>query len=179
MRTQLIIVIAILAISSTVGLVANATWYEMEWVRKEIGNTTTQPVDTGRGDGRPGPAIEVPEEGTIQIDAVLEHLANGTAIFVDAREQNDFDESRLRGAVFVPASDIYQNVDNNLLATGALVTNTVIVYCGGGTCEASHNVADALRRDYQFENVLIYTNGWEEIESSGRFGDYIVVGAEP
>jgi len=195
MRTHLIMVVAILAAGSTVALVANASWYEMEWVRKEIKNASpapTQPSDSDDGelvidspqspDGHDTDGHDTddhgPEEGGIRIDDVLEHLANKTAFFVDAREPDDYDESRLRGAILVPASDIYGNVDNCLLATGVLVTDLVIVYCGSRTCDASHNVADALQRDFSFENVLIYTNGWEEIEASGRFDDYIVVGEE-
>lgn len=172
MRTHLIMVVAILAAGSAAALVANTAWYKMEWVREEIKNTSQVVVDL------PSPGADVPEEGSILIDAVLGHLAGQTAFFVDAREQNDYDEGRLRGAIFIPSSDIYGNVDDNLMASGVAVTDLIIVYCGGVTCDASHNVADALRRDYGFENVLIYKNGWEEIEESGRFDDYIVVGDE-
>jgi rhodanese-related sulfurtransferase len=190
MRTHLSLVVAILAAGSTVAVVANTSWYRMEWVREEIKNASTaptQPSDSDEGDlvkdapqgpNDHGPNNHGPEEGCIRIDDVLEHLANKTAFFVDAREQNEYDESHLRGAILVPASDIFGNVENCLMATGVFVTDLVIVYCGSRTCDASHDVADSLRRDFSFENVLIYKNGWEEIEASGRFDDYIVVGGE-
>ncbi len=182
MRTHLIMVAAILAASSTVALIANTTWYDMEWIRREIGNTGKQPGPTTPPNGdnlivEPPDPTE-PEEGYILIDGVLENLAAQSAFFVDAREQDDYDEGHLRGAIFVPADDIYEHVPNGLMATGALGRDLIIVYCGSPTCDASHNVADALRRDFSFENVLIYKNGWEEIEASDRFEDYIVEGDE-
>jgi len=185
MRNPFIIVVAILVAGSTAALVANMTWYKMEWVREEIRNKSASSTQPGGADSSsavvdpPSPDVnadtDVPEEGHILIDGVLEHLANGTAFIVDARKQGDYDEGHLRGALFVPADNIFDHVDN-VMASGVLPTDTIIVYCGSNTCEASHRVADTLRRDFGFENVLTYKNGWEEIEASGRFDDYIDIG---
>lgn len=113
-------------------------------------------------------------QGVVQIDEVLEALATGSAYFVDAREQHEFDEGHLRGAVHLPSSAIYKNIEPvlSMIPTDA----RVIVYCGGGECEASHNVTDALRRDFGYVDVVIYEKGWQEVIDSGRFGDYLELG---
>ncbi|HPF39771.1 MAG TPA: rhodanese-like domain-containing protein [Phycisphaerae bacterium] len=109
-----------------------------------------------------------------EIDCVLRHLADRDATIVDAREQHDYDEARLAGAIHVPSSAVYDNMDN-LMAVVPVQDSLIIVYCGGGSCEASKNVGIVLR-DFGFTNVLLYENGWEEIEASGRFGDFIEMG---
>lgn len=113
-------------------------------------------------------------QGVVQIDEVLEALATGSAYFVDAREKHEFDEGHLRGAVHLPSSAIYKNIEPvlSMIPTDA----RVIVYCGGGECEASHNVTDALRRDFGYVDVVIYEKGWQEVIDSGRFGDYLELG---
>ncbi len=118
-----------------------------------------------------------PRKGIALIDEVLHHLALGTAYFIDAREAHEYAEGHLRGALNLPSSAIYQNIDS---IVGLVPPDgRVIVYCGGGQCEASHNVTDALRRDFGFTNVVIYEKGWEEVSQSGKFGDYIVGGDQP
>ncbi|MCA9256316.1 MAG: rhodanese-like domain-containing protein [Phycisphaerales bacterium] len=109
-----------------------------------------------------------------EIECVLRHLADRDATIVDAREQHDYDEARLAGAIHVPSSAVYDNMDN-LMAVVPVQDSLIIVYCGGGNCEASKNVGIVLR-DFGFTNVLLYENGWEEIEASGRFGDFIEIG---
>lgn len=122
-------------------------------------------------------ASDAAKPGTIKIDAVLEHLTAGTAKFVDAREEREFVEGHLLGAINLPSSAIYKNIERVLGA--AAPVDKIIVYCGGGDCEASHHVADALRRDFGFSDVVIYENGWAEVMSSGRFNEHFATGTEP
>lgn len=126
----------------------------------------------------PAPAAgEAPGASDVTMEEVLAALAGNTAYFVDAREKAEYVEGHLRGAVNLPSSAIYENAD----AVTAVVPPDarVIVYCGGGQCEASHNVSDALRRDFGYQNVVIYTKGWEEVLTSGRFAELIARGEQP
>ncbi len=98
-----------------------------------------------------------------KLDMVVDHLTDGTAHFVDAREEYEFDEGHLKGAHLLPSSAIYENIEN-LMAVGVLPGpgKPIIVYCGGGSCEASHNVAKVMA-EFDYQNIYIYVNGWEEV----------------
>ena len=163
MRAHSVTAAVIIIASSAAAVVANSAWYHMPWLRKPIAVKE--------------PAAPQVKPGFILIDEVLEGLVSGTAHFIDAREANDFEDGHIRGAVHLPSSAIFKNIDH-VYEMGVDPTGKVIVYCGGGNCEASHNVADALRRDFAFDNVLIYENGWEEVEVSGRFEEFIEIGGE-
>lgn len=120
---------------------------------------------------------DAPGASDVTMDDVLAAMAGNTAYFVDAREKAEYVEGHLRGAVNLPSSAIYESVD---AVTAVIPPDArVIVYCGGGQCEASHNVSDALRRDFGYQNVVIYTKGWEEVLTSGRFAELIARGEEP
>jgi|GEM_PF-1931083 len=116
------------------------------------------------------PANDEPEYSggypVAKLDMVVDHLTNGTAFFVDAREEYEFDEGHLKGAHLLPSSAIYENIEN-LMAVGLLpgaAGKPIIVYCGGGSCEASHNVAKVMT-EFDYQNIWIYVNGWEEVMS--------------
>lgn len=144
------------------------------------GASNGQPPRVATGDPKAQPAdvcgCEKRIEGfcVAEIDCVLKHLADRDAIIVDAREDHDWDESRLIGAVHLPSSAIYENI-NNIMAVVPTPQSMIIVYCGGGQCEASKNVAIVLR-EFEYTNVWLYEQGWEEIEASGRFGDFVQIG---
>ena len=159
MRSHLLTVLAILALGGGAAIGANAAWYKMDWFRKPA----PAPRPTTQTSSR---------RGFIEIEGVLQHLAAQTAIFVDAREDHEYQSGRLRGAIRIPSSAIYDSM-NNLYDQGVTEENKIIIYCGGGECEASHNVAEVLRDDFGYLDVSIYEKGWEEIESSGRFLDYV------
>ncbi|MFQ5430533.1 MAG: rhodanese-like domain-containing protein [Phycisphaerae bacterium] len=194
MRSTLLTVAGLLVLGSAAALVANTTWYHIPWLREPMvivdqshpipERTPPQSENDLGHDSKPAPQHDAPEApprarpGFILIDDVLSALADGSARFIDAREARDYDEGHLRGAIHLPSSAIYKNIDN-VFNLGVMADDRVIVYCGGGECEASHNVADELRRSFNFTNVLIYEKGWEEIESSGRFNDYIETGGQP
>ena len=157
--------------SSVVAVGANCFEKSQPWIRKEPPPLAeeTQPSSAQH------PAR--PRGGVVTIDTVLQHLRAGTATFIDARESHEYEEGHLRGAMNLPSSAIFQNIQTILNMIS--VNTKVIVYCGGGTCEASHNVSDTLRGEFGFTDVSIYTKGWEEIEASGRSKEFIVKGANP
>jgi len=184
MHRHLLTAVLILFVSTAAAVVANLTWHKMDWLRRPIAlptpTTVAQkdpPPSSAGGDPIPDPPPET-APGIVAIDEVLADLADGSAHFIDAREDHDYQEGHIRGAISLPSSAIYERIDD-VYGAGVSAEDKVIVYCGGGDCEASHNVADELRRNFGFTNVLVYQNGWAEVESSGRFGDLISVGGEP
>lgn len=159
----------------------------LDWMRRETRGANPVPVnpsgvphdreavdsaDAGETDTAPV-ATHAADDGVVMAD-VLAALTNGSAYFVDAREKNEYEEGHLRGAVNMPSSAIYANEG----AVTAIIPPDarVIVYCGGGQCEASHNVADALRRDFGYMDVVIYTKGWEEVVTSEQLAEFIAKG---
>ncbi len=160
----------ILVVSSGIGIAANSLRKNpIPWIRKEL--PPQEAVIDLATSSLKGTSAPAEKPGIVVIDTVLQYLASGEAFFIDAREEHDYKEGHLRGAVNLPSSAIFQNSD----AVMSVVPSTakVVVYCGGGTCEASHNVSDSLRREFGFTDVSVYEKGWEEIESSGRFGPFI------
>lgn len=180
MHRHLLVAILILIVSSAAATVTNFAWHKMDWLRRPLPPTpvparqNSTPPDTGDAASPEKPALA---PGVVGIDEVLADLASGGARFIDAREDHDYQEGHIRGAVNLPSSAIYEQIDN-VYGAGILIEDKVIVYCGGGDCEASHNVADELRRNFGFTNVWVYENGWAEVESSGRFGEFIAAGDE-
>ena len=178
-------VLGIVVASSALAAVVNlARPTPLAWIREPLPvKSTPTPQEVGKntnpssGPVAGGSTSEPAEAGGITADVVLSHLRNGTAHFVDAREDHEYVDGHLRGSIHIPASAIYQNISRILQQVPP--SEKVIVYCGGGQCEASHHVAEALDRDFKFQDVSIYTKGWEEIEKVDGFKPFIAKGNEP
>jgi len=183
MRRNFLQIIVAMLISSGVAAVANVGWHKMEWLRAPLDAPKTSPDATTIQPGSGGEQRDGVEHGnanedeTVGHEVVLRHLREGTASFIDARSPEEYADGHLRGALNLPSDAIYANIDE---VTGqVLPDDLVIIYCGGGGCEASVNVSDALRRYYQYTHVVIYENGWEEVEAMlDEFNGCVEVGSE-
>lgn len=195
MKSIVLTAIAIVAAGTAAGAVANATWYKQPWIKPPAKVTDkAMEVKPAAREQKPGvddktttevaaestpsnPCEMDPEKpGVIGMACALHFLETGGAYFIDAREDHDFEEGHLKPAIHVPSSAIFENIPSRVMGGGISASDYIIVYCGGGQCEASHNVADALRNQFGYESVYVYEKGWEEIEASGKFGAYIVSG---
>ena len=147
----------------------------MDWIRKPILQIDSVPSLPNGSESKAKSDADVEDEGGITADHVLEYLKNGKAWIVDARDPGEYADGHLKGALNIPSNEVYDREGQfmSIMPPDA----SIIVYCGGGGCESSHIVADALRRDFNFEHVYVYLNGWEEVESQhDRFADYIEFG---
>ncbi|MEK6644690.1 MAG: rhodanese-like domain-containing protein [Planctomycetota bacterium] len=191
MKTTTIHAVGILIASSATGAAVNLVRpTSLPWIRPERVMTNpavAQPTTTtetplkianaGSTARASEPTPAPPAATTMSAEDVLDHLKNGTARFVDAREPHEWVEGHFRGAIHIPASAIYANIDR--VVREVPPHEKLIVYCGGGDCEASHHVADALTNDFKFQNVVIYTKGWQEVDSKKtEFAPYVATGAE-
>lgn len=176
MRRDLLNVVVVMLVSTTVAAAANVLAHKMDWIRMPLDREPIAPVVQSTP-GTPRAPSSSQQANLIGLEIVIQHLTNATACFIDAREPAEYAAGHLRGALNIPSSAVYAEGDKVRSLVG--LDTCVIVYCGGGGCEASHNVSDALRRDFEFKNVLIYEKGWEEIQSSGRLNDFIVTGDQP
>lgn len=192
MKSSLSTAFTVLATSSVAGLAMNLLRpTSMSWIRAEAPTTNTTsgiavpPARTAQSNeaNAQEPLLSAqngagqPNARGITAEMVLTHLTNGSAKFVDARETVEYTAGHLRGAAHIPASAIYQNIEKlvQLVPPG----ERIIIYCTGGNCEASHHVSEALQNDFSYQDVSIYSNGWEEIEKVERFKPFIAVGNEP
>lgn len=80
--------------------------------------------------------------------------------WVDARPRAKFEEGHLPGAVSLNEDEWDQLVPAFLDAWEP--EKTVVVYCDGGSCDASHAVARRLREELKLENVRVLKGGLKE-----------------
>ena len=117
----------------------------------------------GGGEGLPHiPALDRPIEARIE-QVKLFHDA-GAALFVDAREEDEYLEGHIKGALLMPfdvASGDPAMLEN--LDTGG---RPIVVYCGGGACELSMSLAWELIYAGH-ERVMVYMGGYGEWEEAG------------
>lgn len=187
-------IVAIFLIASAVGASTNSIRpTSMPWIRAERTSTSVpvtitdsgpkektleaSPANSGSVVNAAQPAPAAPAAGQLTADDVLMHLKNGSARFVDAREQHEWVEGHFRGAIHIPASAIYASIDR--IVREVPPNEKLIVYCGGGDCEASHHVADALKNDFKYQDVTVYVKGWQEIDAKMKvFASYVAKGDE-
>lgn len=87
----------------------------------------------------------------------------GDAIFVDAREPREYLEGHIAGAVMIPASSRDRAVR---LADYGLDT-PVVIYCGGGECDASELIAITLQ-NLGFTDIRVYKDGYPAWVAGGH-----------
>ncbi len=83
------------------------------------------------------PALDRPIQ--LQLSVAKRFFDAGGALFVDAREPDEYAEGHIPGAIDLP----FDTAATDPARIAALDTRgrPIIVYCGGGTCEVSINLA--------------------------------------
>lgn len=94
----------------------------------------------------------------IRIDQVEKLLANPDVLFIDARKANEFEKGRIGNAINIFTPEFEQNIPRII---GLPREKPIVVYCGGGACELSHELAGHLM-GLGFKRVFVYTGGWNE-----------------
>lgn len=86
-------------------------------------------------------------------------------IWVDARPREKFDAGHIRGAMLLNGFewDTLAPIFLDAWDPGS----TIIVYCDGGTCTASHEIADRIRAQFELpDKVVVLKGGWEAWQSA-------------
>ncbi|MCA9744030.1 MAG: rhodanese-like domain-containing protein [Deferribacteres bacterium] len=107
------------------------------------------------------PATVIADEagaGTVDMAGVQQAIAEGSAVIIDARDENQFLFGHIDGAIniYVDDDDIAAQVDAHKLRERAL-----IVYCSSAHCDMAERLTEKLRT-LGCQNVKIYPGGWEE-----------------
>jgi len=81
----------------------------------------------------------------------------GSALFVDVRSRDMFDEGHIPGAVSLPLGDFKTRVE--AFAAEVSPAQPLVTYCSGRLCQDSHTAAQLLM-ERGFENVVVYIDGF-------------------
>jgi rhodanese-related sulfurtransferase len=87
-------------------------------------------------------------------------------LWVDARPDEDFARGHIPGAVQLN-EDRWQDLLRGMLVIWA-PERKVVVYCSQRSCNASHEVAERLRKEVGLTNIYVLQGGWEEWEKARR-----------
>ena len=105
--------------------------------------------------------FNVPEVMTepmaINLDFAKYLFDNDLAVFIDARDVEDFDAGHIQGAINIPY-DYYEDYEEKI--NNLEVNKTYIIYCNGEDCSLSMDLADYFFNELLFEKVLIFEAGW-------------------
>jgi rhodanese-related sulfurtransferase len=99
----------------------------------------------------------------MQLGAVKKFFDAGAAVFIDARPKEEYDGGHIPGAVNLPYDQAV--TDPARLESFDAKGKPIIVYCGGGTCELSMNLAWAMIQSGQ-KKLLVFTGGIPEWEAA-------------
>jgi rhodanese-related sulfurtransferase len=119
---------------------------------------------------------EIPELDrplSTELDTVKRFFDADAALLLDTREREDYLEAHIPGALLYPYDEVRDNpaILDDIDPAG----RPIIAYCGGGTCEISMGVADALIA-MGHRRVLVYMGGIPEWQAAGY---PVVSGEEP
>jgi len=90
-------------------------------------------------------------------------LADPSVMVIDARNEHEFAEGHLPKARNIFAMEFQQYIPELI---GMNKDIRIIVYCGGGQCELSHELSTNLI-GLGFKKVYIYLGGWEDWKKNG------------
>ena len=164
MVTSIKQIIVIIILSLVLGIVRNSFLDEPLSLIKEERILDSLEVKKGK-DGIF--IFELPEDLTeplmVNIDAV-DYLRNlELALIIDARDEEEFINGRISGSINIPY-DYYEDFEFQLDEID--LEKILIIYCSGGECSLSIDLADYLMMDRGFFNVLVYEGGWLEWKNS-------------
>lgn len=100
----------------------------------------------------------------IDLDSALAAYTEGTAIFVDARENEFYRLGHVPGAVNLPRGGFRKEIAE--FQSKVEKFRAVVVYCSESSCEDSRIIAGALKR-LGYGNVVVFEGGWEEWQAAG------------
>ena len=92
------------------------------------------------------------------------HFDAGSAIFIDARDPEDYVSGHIRDAINIPY-DYYEEYED--VMDGLDDDGIYIIYCSGEECSLSIDLADYLYTEKLIDTLLIFEGGWPEWQNAG------------
>ncbi len=100
----------------------------------------------------------------ISLPEVEELWHNRTAVVVDSRPVSEFRRGHIPGAISIPLEEVRSEASG--LADRIPPSRPLVIYCEGGDCLTSLNLARLLHRQ-GFRDLRIFSGGWEEWLAAG------------
>jgi len=127
------------------------------------------PLDTPWPDNREKKELEKPPsydvgDSLVSLEQAYALFLKGEAIFIDTREEEEYDEGHIAGAINLPFDfwdDYWPYVEPELDPEAEIVA-----YCGGFDCELSLFAARELK-NLGYEKSYIFFGGWPQWEEAG------------
>jgi rhodanese-related sulfurtransferase len=120
--------------------------------------------DTPWPDNRQKRELELPPsyqpgDSLLSLEDAYSFYLRGNAIFIDARESNEYEEGHIKGAINLPFEqwDTYWEAVRPTLDP----KKEIVAYCGGLDCELSLFMARELKQ-LGFEHSFIFFGGWQK-----------------
>lgn len=128
-------------------------------------NSTIQQMTTPANDGK---KTTKEDQGSVIAKAVnyvqvKKLLMDPSVMVIDARNEHEFAEGHLPKARNIFAMEFQQYIPELI---GMNKDIRIIVYCGGGQCELSHELSNNLI-GLGFKKVYIYIGGWDDWKLNG------------
>lgn len=117
---------------------------------------------------RVGPLPFIPDSDQpiqMQMATVRRFFDAKRALFLDARDPAEYEQGHIPGAIRLTNQEA--QADPERLKALPVAGRPTIVYCEGGTCEASLDLARFLLES-GFRKVLVYMGGFPEWEAAGN-----------
>lgn len=110
----------------------------------------------------------IDEQGPVKAKAinysqVKKLMADPTVMILDARNEHEFAEGHLPNSRNIFALEFERYIPELI---GMNKDIRIIVYCGGGQCELSHELSNNLI-GLGFKKVYIYLGGWDDWKKNG------------
>ena len=132
-------------------------------------STQTQVGVVTGGAGAPetdagSPALK---QGEIDLAGVKAHF-DSFGLFLDARTVKEFEEGHIPNAMWMPVERVLEDASLvfEIEAEAGGMDQPIVIYCGGGSCDASHNLAIVLE-DVGFTNLLVFVEGYPAWTGAG------------
>jgi len=103
---------------------------------------------------------ETKKPKSVTFDQMKKIVGNPNFVIIDARRPEEFKKAHIPGAINIFAlSDVNEKFE---LIMTIPVGKKYVVYCDGGNCDLSHQLAEEVLNSFGFTNVYIYEGGWDE-----------------
>lgn len=133
------------------------------------GGTTTVTPRTDAAAPEVVPAAPALKDFEIDVPTAFAYFQQGKA-FIDSRHLPDFEAGHVKNAYQLSADELLAGKAGDwFMALDK--SDVVVIYCGGGDCDASHNLRNYMVASFQFQNCLIMHDGWPGWTKAGHPGE--------
>lgn len=106
------------------------------------------------------PETHSKELKSVNYEQMKKIVGNPDFIIIDARREDDYKKAHIPGSINLFALS-EPNEKFEIIMTIPMGKKYVI-YCDGGNCDLSHQLATEFLNSFGFTNVYVYEGGWEE-----------------